>query len=723
MVYDSGRGCLAMFGGSTNMDELGDTFERDSSGVVWRQVARIGPPARSLHAMAYDSARGRVVLFGGQSLAASTYYGDTWEWTGAEWLEVATAAHGPGARYGTAMAYDAAHGATVMFGGIRTYGAPFGDTWQWDGQHWTQLASTGPAPRNYHAMAFDSARGRTVLFGGRNSTGHGVATTHEWDGASWTQVANSGPSARIWHAMAYDGHLGRTVLFGGSDDLANVLADTWHWNGSAWTAVAATVPEHSMHSMAYDAARQRTVAFGGQGTFVAYDTTLEFDGTRWTPVAPVEPEARNDHIATHNPRNGRMLVFGGTNLAGNVVNSTWEWDRATDVWTGFQGTAPAPRKAAMGCYDSGRDRTVVFGGDDWNFQTFGDTWEWNSAAGTWAPIPTSVSPPPRRYAAMGYHPGRARVLLFGGEDAASNITNDLWEYDGTNWITLPASGPSDRVHGAITYDANRAVLVYYGGGHHVPWGPNGWWLVEDDDTWEYDAYGTFTRVSAAGGPPAHLDARMAHDAARDRIVLFGGTSQYSFDGTATWEWNGTNAVWTQLRTQGLLGRTGHTLVYDPRVGRVSSFGGFVGASGAVDEVHELQLDTPWFGSGCGDPPLGLYPSRVPFLGTTARVAVTNARQGLAFLAVGSRDDMAGTTPLPLALDSVGMPGCSVLQSSELLALPTTPVAPDLATFACAVPNAPILLGISLYLQAWSPAAGENAVQLVTSNGVHWQLGT
>jgi galactose oxidase-like protein len=84
-------------------------------------------------------------------------------------------------------------------------------------------------------MVFDAARNRVVLFGG---AGAGTATlfddTWEWDGDNWTQVADTGPSVRGGHAMAYDSLRGRVILFGG-DDGQNSFGDTWAWNGTDWT--------------------------------------------------------------------------------------------------------------------------------------------------------------------------------------------------------------------------------------------------------------------------------------------------------------------------------------------------------------------------------------------------------------------------------------------------------------------------------------------------------
>lgn len=45
------------------------------------------------------------------------------------------------------------------------------DTWEWDGQSWTQVEADGPSPRSDHVMAFDSIRNRTILFGGAAAPG------------------------------------------------------------------------------------------------------------------------------------------------------------------------------------------------------------------------------------------------------------------------------------------------------------------------------------------------------------------------------------------------------------------------------------------------------------------------------------------------------------------------------------------------------------------------
>lgn len=176
-------------------------------------------------------------------LGTSLYDPQTWESDGFGWAVRANG--GPPPRYGHGMVYDCARGRTVLFGGAID-GPPtakqtphsstfFRDTWEWDGQAWTQMADIGPAPRALHCMAFDSHRGRVVMFGGQHTrdddlpfTEQFLTDTWEWDGAMWTQVADSGPGHWISAAMAYDASRQQMVLFGGVGQGVN--SDVWIWN-------------------------------------------------------------------------------------------------------------------------------------------------------------------------------------------------------------------------------------------------------------------------------------------------------------------------------------------------------------------------------------------------------------------------------------------------------------------------------------------------------------
>ena len=91
------------------------------------------------------------------------------------------------------------------------------------------------------------------------------------------------------------------------------------------------------------------------------------------------------------------------------------------------------------------------------------------------------------------------------------------------------------------------------------------------------------------GPAARLGHAMAYDAARQRVVLFGGVDATSKLGD-TWVWDGT--FWTQVAETGPSPRVSHALAYDHAREQVVLFGGWTG---------NTQMSDTWvWGRSCLD---------------------------------------------------------------------------------------------------------------------------
>lgn len=220
MAYDAARKRVVLFGGLGG-SWLNDTWEWD--GVTWtRRWPAMSPLGRYGHAMAYDAARKRVVVCGG-SLALSSV--DTWEWDGNSWVQ-RTPPTSPPTRVHHAMAYDAAAQRIVLFGGRGI--STLTEMWEWDGNTWTQrFPATSPPGREGHAMAYDAARQRVFLFGGMPKLYTTIFNdTWEWDGNTWTQQSPTlYPAARFYHTMVYDSASQHIILYGGGNTIQ--LNDTW----------------------------------------------------------------------------------------------------------------------------------------------------------------------------------------------------------------------------------------------------------------------------------------------------------------------------------------------------------------------------------------------------------------------------------------------------------------------------------------------------------------
>ena len=131
-----------------------------------------------------------------------------------------------------------------------------------------------------------------------------------------------------------------------------------------------------------------------------------------------------------------------------------------------------------------------------------------------------------------------------------------------------------------------------------------------------------------------------------------------------------------------------------------------------------------FGSGCGTPALVFVADTNgrPLLGQTGSATVTNVPSALVSVMLGFSNTSRGGMPLPFALDVIGMPGCALLQSAEILGLPTSPGSANQRAFSLAIPASTAFLGATLFLQAHAHAPGQNALDLITSNGLTWLLG-
>ena len=281
MAYEAARQRVVLFGGEVDPN----TWEWD--GVAWTQVADMGPPGRWYCGMVYDDSRQRLVLFGGvlHPDNPSRALGDTWEWDGTDWTQVADM--GPSPRYGCAMTYDTVHKRVVLFGGNDpSHGELllFNDTWEWEGTEWNQIADSGPSKRQFPAMAFDSSRKCPVLFGGHEG-GARTWLGDTWEfkrGADpgsdrgWVKRQNMGPREIISPTMTYTAE--HTVLFGGPPVASGTAGQSWKWDGRLWTQRQNMgPPARGWHNFAYDSQRDRVVLFGGQ-PFPSLDTSL---GDTW----------------------------------------------------------------------------------------------------------------------------------------------------------------------------------------------------------------------------------------------------------------------------------------------------------------------------------------------------------------------------------------------------------------------------------------------------------
>jgi len=492
--------------------------------------------------LAFDSARGRLVLFGGSTgnlVSSSSFFGDTWEWDGSARTE-RTPGFGPTARRSMRLAFDSARNRTVLYGGYENSFVDRGDTWEWDGAAWRQVAATGPGPLSDYGMTFDSMRNRTVLYGAHSSVNTAYSETWEWDGAAWTQrVIYSPPGAGFGLDLAFDRAHARTVLFTGKT--LGLSGVTWLWDGTTWTAPSSTPAARDQTAMAWDSVRRRLVLFGGHyyvpGPIVPdafHGDTWEWDGTVWALRATTGPAARAGHAMAFDSSRNLTVMFGGARLEqpnppiSRVLGDTWEWDGTT--WVQRANTGPLSRELHGLVFDSARNRTVMFGGLHYDPGVPGanlaDLWEWDGSGWMQRQV---LGPSARNSFGFAFDSGRGRAIMFGGTPCSNgNPCGDTWEYDGVAWYFRDNMGPPARASTALAYDAARARTVLFAGRQTS---------VAQADTWEWD--GSAWSQIASGGSLSLFSHAMAYDGFNRRTIVFGGfTTSYLLASTFAYHTRG-----------------------------------------------------------------------------------------------------------------------------------------------------------------------------------------
>jgi cysteine-rich repeat protein len=252
----------------------------------------------------------------------------------------------------------------------------------------------------------------------------------------------------------------------------------------------------------------------------------------------------------------------GTRDGGNVIDDA-------DVDAGMDGPVDAPTDASIDapprCGDGHVDPGEACDGVE-GLSGDGCSSTCTTESITWTNL--TPNPVPARWEhAMAYDSVRNRLVVFGGlTGVAGTPSNETWEWDGTTWTQrLTLVTPAARNGHAMVFDAARQRVVMFGGD-----GGAGYL----NDTWEWDGT-TWTQRSPTTSPPPTAHHYMAYDAMRAVTVMCS---------SSTWEWDGT--AWTQVA---------------PSVPFVPTFSGhtdlaYAGAAGVMllgDGTNWLWNGTTW----------------------------------------------------------------------------------------------------------------------------------
>jgi formylglycine-generating enzyme required for sulfatase activity len=295
----------------------------------------------------------------------------------------------------------------------------------------TQIPQTN-APAGVADFGLASrADGSWLLFGGQQANGL-LAGTYTASNGVWQQrVSLFNPALRTGHQLAFDAVRGDSVMFGGKDVLGNALSDTWVFANDQWSYRPTPSPSARFgHRMCFDAARGVVVLFGGKDdTQTLLADTWTWNGSAWAQASTSNaPAARLEHGMAYDAYRHKVVLFGGEAATG-LQNDVWDWDGA--AWTqvvvppvGGQPFGPDARSQhAMG-YDAVAERVVVFGGSKAGGTAANDVWAFDGA--NWVGLFGSTTLPSARARSQAVTAQNGRVQVFGGA-ANGAFLNDAWE--------------------------------------------------------------------------------------------------------------------------------------------------------------------------------------------------------------------------------------------------------------------------------------------------------
>lgn len=145
---------------------------------------------------------------------------------------------------------------------------------------------------------------------------------------------------------------------------------------------------------------------------------------------------------------------------------------------------------------------------------------------------------------------------------------------------IRTTGPRPRQAGTIAYDAARQRLVVFGGRAQT--------AGLRDDTWEWDGH-RWREIKVLTAPSPRFGAMTAYDAARRRVVLFGGEDSMGALQNDVWEYDGARWVDRSPMVRPPARRS-HAMTYDAARKRLVVFGGR-GASGVLGDTWEWDSGT------------------------------------------------------------------------------------------------------------------------------------
>jgi hypothetical protein len=359
-----------------------------------------------------------------------------------------------------------------------------------------------------------------------------------------------------------------------------------------------------LYGVDFDAGTDQFVMVGGSVSPIAY-VGYNYPGSLSCPVPPVQVPAGTVYKD--------VAVFGANMFVAVTNNGRAFYHRYSTTWTWSEITGVFPATVnTTSCFYDANNSVVYILGEYWGsgriyviytsdllidkYYAYNITGvsgqpplrcgDWSQTAGygiiagdgqikkmyaqklmnTWREVGVPMPKPfERRYLAMTYMMDTGRILLFGGSNASIQYLDETWEYNVYNakWTKInSAMKPSGRYFTSMAWDAARLRVVLYGG----------YRAGYLQDTWEYNP-ATYTWANRSG---TSTYGTVAYHAMTwcdyyGQVVMSGGVSGSAKNTMGRWD--GNTATWTTWVPSGAVAVYAHTIAYDDDIQRIVQFGG------------------------------------------------------------------------------------------------------------------------------------------------------
>ncbi len=190
--------------------------------------------------------------------------------------------------------------------------------------------------------------------------------------------------------------------------------------------------------------------------------------------------------------------------------------------------------------------------------------------------------------AMVWDPTRDVFVLYGGRDRNWGFPTETWEWSPESPAWRRCAGTSEqkpvgRVSHTMVWDAARERMILFGGSDLE---------LSFNDTWSFEgATSRWVRLETTGNPPPRSQHGMVHDPDTDKLIVFGGRGTNHQPLHDTWLLNLDSLRWTQQDPTGAAphprARDHVQMARDPLSGMIIMRGASLGP-GLADETWHFD---------------------------------------------------------------------------------------------------------------------------------------